>query len=442
METHSLRTVGIVSLGCSKNRVDSERMMGFLTREGFVLTNNPREADVLIVNTCGFIESAKQESINTILEMAAYKEIGRCRKLVVTGCLSERYRRELPPELPEVDLWLGVREYETLAGLLRGTGARSKDYCYGERVLSTPSHYAYLRVADGCNNRCTYCAIPAIRGPYVSRPFDEVVAEAEELVARGAKELVVIAQDTTRYGTDLPEGRRLLAPLLRRLAETDAQWIRVLYAYPDEIDKELLDAMDSSEKIVRYVDIPLQHADDTVLRRMNRRGTHEELCALMEEFRRRDPRYILRTTFMVGFPGETEEQFETLCRFVREHPFDRMGVFTYSPEEGTPAAEFDGAVPEEEKQRRADVLMRIQQEVSKDLNEARVGKTYAILVEGFDHRSRKYFGRSYGEAAEIDGKVIFSAQKEHEIGEFVPVRITKALEYDLIGEEESNESAQ
>ena len=436
MEPYSLETVGVVSLGCSKNRVDSERMMGFLTRDGFRLTNDPKEADVLIVNTCGFIESAKQESINTILEMATYKETGRCKKLVVTGCLSERYRKELPAELPEVDIWLGVREYEKLAGLLRGTGSRSSDYCYGERVLSTPGHYAYLRVADGCNNRCTYCAIPGIRGPYVSRPFDDVVKEAEELVARGAKELVVIAQDTTRYGTDLPGGKRLLAPLLRRLAETDAQWIRILYAYPDEIDKDLLDAMDSSEKIVKYIDIPLQHADDTVLRRMNRRGTHDELCALMDELRRRDPRYILRTTFMVGFPGETEEQFETLCRFVREHPFDRMGVFTFSPEEGTPAASFDGEVPEEEKRRRADVLMRIQQEVSKKLNEKRVDTRCDVLVEGFDRRRKQYFGRSYGEAAEIDGRVYFAAEQEHDLGEFVPVRITEALEYDLIGKEE------
>ena len=436
MEPYSLETVGVVSLGCSKNRVDSERMMGFLTRDGFRLTNDPKEAEVLIVNTCGFIESAKQESINTILEMAAYKETGRCKKLVVTGCLSERYRKELPAELPEVDIWLGVREYEKLAGLLRGTGSRSSDYCYGQRVLSTPGHYAYLRVADGCNNRCTYCAIPGIRGPYVSRPFDDVVKEAEELVARGAKELVVIAQDTTRYGTDLPGGKRLLAPLLRRLAETDAPWIRILYAYPDEIDKDLLDAMDSSEKIVKYIDIPLQHADDTVLRRMNRRGTHDELCALMDELRRRDPRYILRTTFMVGFPGETEEQFETLCRFVREHPFDRMGVFTFSPEEGTPAASFDGEVPEEEKRRRADVLMRIQQEVSKKLNEKRVDTRCDVLVEGFDRRRKQYFGRSYGEAAEIDGRVYFAAEQEHSTGEFVPVRITEALEYDLIGKEE------
>lgn len=428
-----MKKVGIISLGCNKNRVDSEMMMGYLVRGGYEITNDPARADILIVNTCGFIESAKQESIDSILEMAQYKA-GRCRTLVVTGCLVQRYREELEKELPEVDLWLGVNEYEKLNGLLSGNGGISCPFPYGERVLSTPSHYAYLRIADGCNNHCTYCAIPSIRGRYVSRPLEEVVAEAEELVSRGVRELVVVAQDTTRYGLDTT-GKRQLPELLRRLARTDAHWIRILYAYPDEIDGDLLDAMQSSEKIVKYIDIPLQHADDTVLRRMNRRGKYEEICALVDEFRRRDPRYILRTTFIVGFPGETEEQFQTLMRFIQEHPFDRVGAFAFSPEDGTPAAGYPDQVPEEVKLRRLDQLMRVQGTIAKARNEARTGTICEVIVEGFDGNSGRYVGRSYGEAAEIDGVILFTSSRELRAGEFVPVKITQALEYDLIGEE-------
>ena len=427
--------IGVISLGCSKNRVDSEVMMGYLTRTGYEITNDPKAANILIVNTCGFIESAKQESINTILEMAAYKTAGVCQKLVVTGCLSERYRKELPSELPEVDLWLGVREYEKLPALLKGTGGAAPAYPWGQRVLSTPAHYAYLRIADGCDNRCAYCAIPGIRGNYVSRPVEELAEEAEALAERGVKELYVIAQDTTRYGFDR-YGKAMLPELLQRLnAIPGLVWIRLLYAYPDTLTPQVLDTMAECEKVVKYIDLPLQHADDGVLRSMNRRGNAAHYAALIDELRRRDPAYVLRTTYMVGFPTETEERFEALCRFAQEHPFDRVGVFTYSPEEGTPAEPLGDPVPQEEKERRAAKLMRLQQKISLAFHQARVGKTYDVLVDGADERSGLLIGRTYGEAAEIDGVVAFVPNTQHAPGDLARVKITEAREYDLFGEE-------
>lgn len=433
------KKAGVVSLGCSKNRVDTELMLGYLERAGYEITPDPKEAEVLIVNTCGFIEPAKQESIDAILDMARYKPEGRCKALVVTGCLSERYRSELPKELPEVDIWLGVREYEKLVPALashfgEAASAGSALYPWGERRLTTPSYRALLRVADGCDNLCAYCAIPLIRGPYKSRDIEDIVSEAEALVARGAVELEIIAQDTTRFGTDTVK-KRLLPELLRRLSETDAKWLRILYAYPDEMDDELLDAIDSIPKVVRYLDIPLQHADDNVLKMMNRRGSSGQYAKLIDGLRQRDPSYILRTTYMVGFPGETEQAFETLCEFVKAHPFDRMGAFAFSPEEGTLAAGLPNQVPKEEKQRRLDKLMSIQREVSNRLARRRIGAELDVLIEGYDGKAKRYFGRSYGEAADIDGLVFFAGAGEKKPGEFAKVRIDRVTDYDLYGEE-------
>lgn len=433
------KKVGVISLGCSKNRVDTELMLGHLERSGYAITGNPKEAQVLIVNTCGFIEPAKKESIDAILDMARYKSEGRCKALVVTGCLSQRYRNELPKELPEVDIWLGVREYEKLVpALARHFGetasAGPSPYPWGERRLTTPAYRALLRVADGCDNLCAYCAIPLIRGPYKSRDMEDIVSEAKALVARGAVELEIIAQDTTRFGTDSAK-KRLLPELLRRLSETDAKWLRILYAYPDEMDGELLDAIDNLPKVVRYLDIPLQHADDGVLKAMNRRGTASQYAKLVDGLRKRDSSYILRTTYMVGFPGETERAFENLCGFVQAHPFDRMGAFTFSPEEGTAAASFPNQVPEEEKKRRLDRLMSIQREVSNKLARRRIGTEADVLVEGYDGRAKRYFGRSYGEAADIDGLVFFAGAGEKKPGEFARVRVDRVTDYDLYGEE-------
>lgn len=432
--------VGVVSLGCSKNRVDSESMMGILTKAGFSITNDPRQADILIVNTCGFIEPAKEESIQSILEMASHKQEGSCKCLVVTGCLSQRYRDELTLEMPEIDVLIGVSEYETLPGLLAEKGFSPNaaapsacDHLRAGRLLSTPRHSAYLRVADGCDNRCSYCAIPAIRGPYRSEPFDRLIAEADALVAGGAKELVVIAQDTTRYGLD-SEGKRLLPKLLKRLAQTGADWIRLLYAYPDEIDEALLEAMCAHEAILKYIDIPIQHVDDALLRRMNRRGTRTDLVALMRAIRSADSRFVLRTSFIVGFPGETDAQFQTLIDFVREYPFDRAGAFVYSPEEGTPAEAFSDRVAPAIAEKRRDLLMQAQQEVSRGLLAKRVGQRCRAIVEG-KNSSGGYYGRSYGEAPEIDGVVWIRSERDLDIGSFADVQVEGALDYDLIATE-------
>ena len=430
-----MKKIGVVSLGCSKNRIDSEIMMGYLNSAGYAFTNDPADADVIIVNTCGFIEAAKQESIDTILEMAQHKK-NNCAALVVTGCLSQRYREELTAELPEVDFMLGVNEYEKLPALLdtffNQTGCFD---VHAKRVLTTPSHYAYLRIADGCDNRCTYCAIPFIRGNYVSRDMEEIICEAKYLVSIGVIELIVIAQDTTRYGLDR-YGKRCLPQLLERLdKETDAVWIRLMYTYPDDIDDTLLDVILSSKKIVHYIDIPIQHADNNILLRMNRRGTNESLCRLMDTIRSRDKSFVLRTSFIVGFPGETQEHFSTLCKFIVDHPFDKVGVFAYSPEDGTKACTFDNAVDADIAAKRVKKLMMIQQKVSYALNERRIGTIVDVLIEGFDSEKSMYYGRSYAEAPEIDGYIYFRNTNSHAIGSFTRVKITKAREYDLIGED-------
>ncbi len=427
-----MSTIGVISLGCAKNQVDTERMLGLLTEAGHTLTSDPAEADVLIVNTCGFIESAKQESIDAILEMAQYKQGGRCQRLVVTGCLSERYREELKEAMPEIDLLLGVREYETLPRLLGGTADAPHCGPRSTRVLTTPRYSAYLRITDGCDNRCAYCAIPLIRGNLVSEPLEELVDEAKRLADGGVRELTLIAQDTSGYGKDR-YGRPMLLDLLHQLERIDGiHWLRVLYTYPDTVSPELIDQFCASEKIVPYLDMPLQHTEDEMLRAMRRRGDQAHIRRILDYVAEHAPNFMLRTTLMVGFPGETDELFERMLAFIQEHPFDRIGAFTFSPEEGTAAASMPNQVPEEVRQERLARLMETQRTISRARNERRVGQTVEILVEGANDGYA--YGRSYAEAPDVDGKVILSNAANLPAGSFVTARLTRAEEYDMIGE--------
>lgn len=426
------KRVGVISLGCSKNRVDSERILSCLKDAGFELTDDETAADAVIVNTCGFITPAKEESINTILE-TAQKKREDCL-LVVTGCLSQRYSQELREELPEVDLFHGVGDPEGLVDAIRAAlDERGRvSYC-GGRVITTPSYSAYLRIADGCDNRCTYCAIPLIRGGRRSVPVNELVAEARSLAQCGVKELTLIAQDTSAYGLEL-YGKPYLTELLKRLAEIDElRWIRVLYAYPNTIDEQLVDTMLANDKIARYIDMPIQHIDPDMLARMNRHGSAEHIRKITDYIRSVSSDFILRTTVMTGFPGETEEQFGRLAEFLKEHPFDRLGAFAFSPEDGTPAAEFPDAVNEKTAKRRLDEIMRNQRAISQSLNKKRVGKKYEALVE--EVQNGLALCRSYAEAPEVDGKIaVAGAPDGLKPGDFIRARITHAGAYDLKGE--------
>ncbi|MBO4297929.1 MAG: 30S ribosomal protein S12 methylthiotransferase RimO [Clostridia bacterium] len=434
-----MRSVGMVSLGCSKNRVDSEMMLGMMREAGYEIVSDPARAEIIIVNTCGFILSAKEESIDAILDMAEYKASGSCRLLVVTGCLAQRYADELRSELPEIDLLMGVSSYERLLAAVEEALNGAKPTLVGEgnrflcgpRVLTTPSYSAYVKISDGCSNRCTYCAIPLIRGGYRSRPFDDIVRESRDLVSGGVTELTLIAQDTSRYGNDFPEGQLLLTRLLRAVHDIDGlRWLRVLYCYPDTVNEDLLDAMATLPKACRYLDLPLQHVNDRLLKAMNRRGSQALIRRLIKNCRERG--IIIRTTLMVGFPGETEEEFGEMLDFMREARFDRLGAFAFSPEEGTAAAEMPGQIDEDVKQDRLDRLMTAQQAISASLMRERVGETCEVLVEG--RRHGRYYGRSRLEAPEIDGKVLFTARDKFRPGEYATVRIADASEYDLIGE--------
>lgn len=424
---------GLISLGCSKNRVDSELLLGELRARGFEITPEASQADVIIVNTCGFIEEAKQESINTVLEMAEKKNGGRCTLLVMCGCLSQRYPEELKAEMPEVDILWGVHDQ---SGLAAAIAARMGMSVCGEarRVLTTPSYSAYLRIADGCDNRCSYCAIPLIRGGRKSVPMEKLIAEAESLAGRGVSELTLIAQDTSAYGMEL-YGRPMLPELLRRIAEIDTlHWIRVLYTYPNTVDAELLDTMAGDSKIVPYMDIPIQHISDPVLRRMNRHGDAALLRRVIRDIRAKSEDFIMRTTVMLGFPGETEEDFDELMQFLNETKFDRLGAFAFSPEDGTGAAEMADQIPEEIKAERLERVMSQQQKISLERNKERIGKNYEVLVESIDRANA--YGRSYAEAPEVDGTIQIK-RKGNELrpGEYINVRITEAKPYDLIGEE-------
>lgn len=429
--------IGVVSLGCSKNRVDSELISGRLLKAGHEIVAAERDADVIIVNTCGFIDAAKKEAIDTIFEMAQYKKTGSLKKLVVTGCLAQRYGRTLFEQMPEVDAVVGLRQFDELVSLIEhegrtllaggGGGGAAQ---YGQRPLSTPGYSAYIRVADGCDNRCSYCAIPAIRGPYKSRGMESVLSEVEALAKRGVREFNFIAQDTTRYGLDLYK-RKMLAPLLEQATAIEGvHWIRLLYLYPEMIDDSLMDVVAGNEKILNYVEMPIQHASASVLRRMNRRGGPDMIRRLMASLRGRGD-FILRTSLIAGFPGETQEEFSELLRFIQENEFDRLGVFVYSREEDTPAYEMP-QVQRRVAERRADALMRAQREISERRAKARIGRTYEVLLEGEAYG--KYFGRSFGEAPEIDPLVYFTGAPGKSAGEFVRVLITDSGEYDLMGE--------
>lgn len=436
--------VGMISLGCAKNQVDGELLMAKLKAAGYELVEDVAMADVAIVNTCGFIESAKKESIDEILELGLLKKEGRIKKLVATGCLSERYQGEIRGELPELDGVLGIGANEDPARYIRellesgpveSFPEKERLPLSGDRELTTPSWTAYLKIAEGCDNRCSYCAIPYIRGRFRSVPMDELIEEAKRLVSNGVRELNVIAQDTTRYGIDL-YGRLMLPELLTELCKIDQlKWIRILYCYPERVTDELLDVMAREEKIVKYMDLPIQHCDGEILKRMNRPGDERSLRELIEKIRTKVPGITLRTTLITGFPGETEEQFGKLAEFVRDMKFDRLGCFAYSAEENTPAADMDGQLDEDVKQRRADVIMEQQMIIAVKKNKKLVGSTLEIVIEGFDRYGECYFGRSAADAPEIDGKIFFTSPDKRQIpGKFVKVKITDMLDYDLIGE--------
>ena len=437
--------VGMVSLGCAKNQVDGEVLMASLRDGGFVPVDDAAMADIAIVNTCGFIESAKRESIEEILELATLKKEGKIKKLVVTGCLGERYQQEMHKELPEVDAVIGIGANGEIAELLTKMMEEGRyvesfpekenmPLC-GGRVLTTPSYFAYVKIAEGCDNRCSYCAIPLIRGGYRSRTMESIEEECRALVADGAKELILIAQDTSRYGIDL-YGEYSLAKLMERLCKIDGlHWLRVLYCYPDSITDELLEVMAREEKIVPYIDLPLQHASGKILKAMNRRGDRQSLTALMKKIREKVPGVVLRTTLIAGFPGETEEDFTQLAEFVKDVKFERMGCFAYSQEEGTAAAELPDQVEDEVKERRAEILMDDQMNIMDAQGQELIGQTLEVLVEGFDRYAECWFGRSYRDAPDIDGKVFFTTGgKRPRLGSFVKVEITDCMDADLTGE--------
>ncbi len=436
-------TVGMVSLGCAKNQVDGEMLLASLKEGGFQPVEDPSEADILLVNTCGFIESAKRESIEAILEAIQLKTEGTVQKVVVTGCLAERYQQEIHKELPEVDGVFGIGANGDIAAWLRAMlqegfaqafPEKGKMPLCGERELSTPEYFAYLKIAEGCDNRCSYCAIPLIRGGYRSRTLESIEEEARSLAKQGVQELVLIAQDTTRYGIDL-YGKYALAELLTRLCAIDGlHWIRVLYCYPDSITDELLEVMAREEKVVNYMDIPLQHASGKILRAMNRRGDRQSLTALMQKIRDKVPGVVLRTTLITGFPGETEEDFTELAEFVRDVKFERLGCFAYSQEEDTPAALLPDQIDEEVKQRRAEIILDDQALRMEREAQALVGTVLEVLVEDYDPEEEAWFGRSYRDAPDVDGKVLFTAgDRELKPGTFVPVEITHAVDWDLRG---------
>lgn len=434
--------VGMISLGCAKNQVDAEGMLFVLKEAGYELVNDPAKADCVIVNTCGFIEDARKESIDSIFEMAGLKKNGRIKALIVSGCMAERYKSEIADAIPEADAFLGTGSYEDIAKAVeRALSGERPSYfdspsgCFkpGGRILTTPSYTAYLKIAEGCNNRCSYCAIPSIRGALVSRPADELVEEAKRLAAGGVTELCVTAQDTTRYGEDL-YGKPSLVPLLERLCRIDGiRWVRLLYAYPDRVSDELLSFMAYEQKMVPYLDVPIQHVSARILKAMNRRGNSASLIELFSRIRRMVPDVALRTTVITGFPGETRKDFEELCLFVEKVRFDRLGAFAYSREEGTPAYSFSGQVGERIRLRRQEVIMELQRRISEERGRLMRGRTLTVLTEGYDRNSKRYFGRSYADAPEVDGKVFFTSKKKLSAGEYVPVNITGSTEYDLEG---------
>ncbi len=434
--------VAFISLGCAKNLVNTEQMMALVRAAGHMVTGEPQGAAVAVLNTCGFIESAKSEAIQSILELAALKEAGELGKLLVTGCLSQRYQRELLEELPEVDGVLGTGSYTEIVPALEELAAGGRPYRFGDihhtqedgaRMVSTPPYTAYLKIAEGCDNHCAYCVIPSLRGRYRSRTLESLLTEAQTLADSGVQELIVIAQDITRYGADL-YGRRMLGELLRKLCRLPFHWIRLHYLYPDEVDEELIEVLASEHKILRYLDLPLQHINDGILKAMNRRSTKAEVLALLARLREKLPGLVLRTSLICGLPGEGEGEFEELAEFLRQAKIERAGIFQFSPEEGTPAAEMAGQVPPETAGRRVELLVDLQSHVMDGWNESRLGEVLEVLCEGFDGNMGCYAGRSYADSPDIDGKVFFTAGGVVPAGSFVNVRITGMSDGDLTGE--------
>ncbi|MDD7113925.1 MAG: 30S ribosomal protein S12 methylthiotransferase RimO [Lachnospiraceae bacterium] len=448
-----MKKVLFISLGCDKNLVDSEKMLGLLNESGYVIVEEEAEADAIVVNTCCFIHDAKEESIETILEMAVWKQNGSLKALVVTGCLAQRYQSEIEEAIPEVDAVIGTTGYTEIVKVLdqlleQDDSDRKADSLLtccpsidllpaslsDKRVVTTGGYTAYLKIAEGCNKRCTYCVIPYIRGKYRSFPMEDLLDEAGRLAQSGVKELILIAQETTVYGMDL-YGRKALPELLRKLCQIEGiTWIRILYCYPEEITDELIAVIREEEKICHYLDIPIQHSEDRILRKMGRKTNRAELTALVEKLRREIPDIILRTTLITGFPGETEEDFENMLDFVDEMEFDRLGVFPYSPEEGTKAAEMEDQVPDEVKEKRRDAIMELQQEISAEAAADKVGEEMSVLIEGYLYEEDIYIGRTYMDAPKVDGNVFIRSEEEMMSGDIVPVCITGANEYDLMGD--------
>ncbi len=437
-----VQKAAVISLGCSKNLIDSEVMMQSILNNDYEITNNAEVAEIIIINTCGFIDSAKQESIDTILEMSGYKVKGKCKALIAAGCLAERYREELLKELPELDAVIGTGDYKDIAAVVQKTLAGEKVVRYGHQELIDinklprqvsgfcPSNY--LKIAEGCDNRCSYCIIPSLRGRYRSRKMEDILEEAEDLSKNGVKELNIIAQDITRYGIDLYNEYKL-SKLLKELVKIDGiEWIRLLYSYPDEFNKELIDTMSQNEKILKYLDIPIQHASNSILRKMARRSSKEKITKLIDDLRTSMPGIVLRTSLIVGFPGETENDFKELYDFVSDIRFNRLGVFTYSREENTPAFDLPDQIDEKIKQERLNRIMLLQKSISKEHNTGMVGKPIRVLVEGSS--GNRYFGRTYMDAPEIDGRVYFTSEWNLVPGDFCYVTVKKAYDYDLVGE--------
>ena len=433
-----------ISLGCDKNLADSEEMLGLLTANGHEIVDSEEEADAIVINTCCFIHDAKEESVNTILEMAEYKKSGTCKALIVTGCMAQRYKEEITQEIPEVDAVLGTTSYGDIVKALnevqignvfqefRDINELPED-C-GHRVITTGGHFGYLKIAEGCDKHCTYCIIPSLRGKFRSVPEERLLKQAEYMASQGVKELILVAQETTVYGTDL-YGKKTLHLLLKKLCQIKGiRWIRVLYCYPEEIYDELIQVMKEEPKICHYLDLPIQHASDKILRRMGRRTSKQQLIDIITKLRREIPDIVLRTSLITGFPGETEEDHQELMEFVDEMEFDRLGVFTYSPEEGTPAETMEGQVPEEVKEARRDEIMELQQEISLDKGNGRIGQEILVMIEGKVSGESAYIGRTYGDAPKVDGYIFVQTGELLVTGDFAKVTVTGALEYDLIGE--------
>ncbi len=436
--------IGFVSLGCPKNQLDTEVMLHELYSAGYEIVSEDIDADVIVVNTCGFIESAKQEAIDNIIDVGWLKKNRTLKAIIVTGCLAERYRDEIFESLPEVDAVLGVGSIHNIVKAVEAVtrGERYSSYedkntvkLGGERVITTPEYYAYLKIAEGCDNCCSYCAIPSIRGSFRSRPIEDIVAEAKTLEAIGVKELVIVAQDTSRYGLDL-YGEYKLAELITKITEaTEIPWIRMLYCYPDKITDELIDVIANNPRVLKYIDLPIQHISDKMLKAMNRHGDGAMIREVVKKLRDRVPGIVIRTTAIVGFPGESEEDFTELCEYIKEAKFDRFGAFTYSREEGTAAYDMEDQIDEQTKQDRYDIIMRTQSDIVEEYNAAVIGKTVTVLCEDYDPVSETFFGRSAADAPEIDGKVYFRAKKGSVApGEFVKVKVTEALDFDLVGD--------